>query len=172
MDLLLPAHSGLMRQLHECLQRWETMQASTHVYLENAAIDLDAARSVSEATLGVLDPALVPAIASSSRDSAELMLRGLRKAIDALERVLDAMREAQATGRATLSASQLHEATLLGWLDDCVRMFAAELMHKRMILASVEDERTARRSLAGWTEEPFLNRALLARIEAAVLPTS
>ena len=171
MDLLLPAHSQLMRDLLLCITRWEAMQASTGTYVENASIDLTEAHAFDSTHLGVLDPDLVGEIRSASFASGDRMLRGLRMAVDAFDRVVESLQNIQGRVEKLRDPKQFHLTVLIDWIDDATRMFRAEAMHKRLVLATVEgitDSLAVERTLLPWLEEPYLNRALIQKIKEAL----
>jgi hypothetical protein len=171
MDLLLPAHSQLMRDLLQCISRWEAMQASTSTYVENASIDLTEAHAFDSAHLGVLDPDLERDIRSASFASGDRMLRGLRMATEAFGRVVESLENVQARAKKLRDPQLFHLTVLLDWIDDATHMFRAEAMHKRLVLASVEsitDSLAVEKTLLPWLEEPYLNRALIQKIREAL----
>ncbi len=149
------------------------MQASTQTYVENAQHDLSLARSLSGADMGALDPRIAPALVARHIESAEKMLRSLRVAVEAFEKVVDSMRVLLSQATVALSpSSDLYCVTLLGWIADVSRMCAAEIAHKKLVLATLGarvDAETVERHVQAWMAEPMINHSLIAQIEEAVL---
>ena len=174
MDLLLPAHRGLMNQLLDCLVRWETMQSSTVTYAENASLDLIEAETCCEEHLGVLDAALLPEIRGAAFASADKMLRGLRRSLEAFERISETLDVLESKARKKLKPSRMYEAMLLEWIEDCTRMLQAELIYNRLILTmldELDEPSDIEQILLSWVEEPHLDRALLEHVKEVLAPS-
>ena len=147
------------------------MHASTINYIENAAHDLVAARGVDREALGVVEATLVPELCAALVESAEQLLRTLRGGLESFDKILDTMTALQ-TQCAALRGSDVYTLALVGWVKDVRRMFAAELAHKKLVLA-VLGERAADNDaielhVRQWTLQPMINAALLDQIESAI----
>lgn len=137
-------------ELRECILRWQAMQRSTQVYVENCIHDLRTRDDFSGLASCLQDQGT--RLRAGKIESSEEMFRALRKAVDVMEKALNDM-EKVGEKEELLKGLTFYHGVVREWQVDVVRMMSAELAHKRLCLAAASVE-----SMSRWMEEPLIDK--------------